>query len=42
VQTTLNSKTDASAGPSPVGLTPAPQLSVTLPGYGTTLLQIQP
>ena len=42
VQTTLNSKTDANAGPSPFGLTPAPQLSVNLPGYGTTFLHIQP
>jgi hypothetical protein len=41
-QTTLNSGTNPGSGPQTIGLTPAPQLSVTLAGYGTTFLQLQP
>jgi len=41
-QITLNASTDVTNGPSPTSLTPAAQLTVTLPGYGTTFLHIQP
>lgn len=41
-QTTLDANTNLTNGPSATSLTPASKLSVTLSGYGTTFLHIQP
>jgi len=41
-QTTLDANTSVPGGPSVTSLTPAPKLSVTIGGYGTTFLHIQP
>jgi hypothetical protein len=41
-QITLQSNTDIVNGPQPASLTPAPKLTVTLPGYGSVFLQLKP
>ncbi len=39
---TIDTKTSATSGPVPVNVAPAPKISVTLAGYGVTLLKLKP
>jgi hypothetical protein len=39
---TIDGKTSATSGPVPVNVTPAQKISVTLGGYGVTLLKLKP
>jgi hypothetical protein len=39
---TIDAATSASAEPAAVSVTPAPQMSITLPGYGVALLKLMP
>ena len=39
---TIDANTDISTGPSGVGITPAPRIPVTLPGYGVAFLTLTP
>jgi hypothetical protein len=39
---TIDAKTSATSGPVPVNVTPAQKISVTLSGYGVTLLKLKP
>ena len=39
---TIDTRTSATGGPVPVNVAPAPKISVTLAGYGVTLLKLKP
>jgi hypothetical protein len=39
---TIDAATSASAGPAAVSVTPAPRMTITLPGYGVALLKLMP
>jgi hypothetical protein len=39
---TIDAKTSATSGPVPVNVAPAQKISVTLGGYGVTLLKLKP
>ena len=41
-ETTLDSTTSLTGGPTSLTLTPAPKLSVNLAGYGTAFIHIKP
>lgn len=40
--TTIDASTSVSSGPTPASVTPAPQMTVTLNGYGVAFLQLHP
>ncbi len=40
--TTIDATTSVSSGPTPASVTPAPQMTVTLNGYGVAFLQLHP
>jgi hypothetical protein len=40
--TTIDASTPVSSGPSPASVTPAPQMTITLNGYGVAFLQLHP
>ena len=39
---TIDANTNVATGPSGVGITPAPRIPITLPGYGVAFLTLTP
>lgn len=42
MELTLDARTDPAAGPAPAPVTPAPKMTITLAGYGATVLTLKP